>query len=690
MVEVKEVCKMSAETRKRARCVKEKALTPKIALKSVVSALLASSMLVGGLGTAEAKRRVRGTPVDHGDTFEVEVTVKRVVKRKSKRGKKRGKRRVKEVPMAVVCLDRTPGRIVTSDDGEEFRSYADEVKYLRRQARKKKGRKKRKFQSRLGTYQSILKAAQGKCVSAEIHSLEPYTGRFGEAEARILFERFAFGATPERISQAVAEGLDATVEDLLRVRDESHLDGPEADLRCDTYLAGHEQDDPEACSPGNPNDIEPDGIRLGLYHKFLYSPNPFRHRLFMFLHDERMAVSSQAAGRYERYGVVRHIDMLRAAAFTGDYRRFMQAWNQDLLGHLIWLDGASNKGTSPNENYAREFWELGTTGPADLDGNPVYSDIDLAQSALAFSGWIIEEDEEVDLQGESYRIDVRAYSPDRHANGTFTIFGGTPYEAQVSNSDDILRATFAHPRTAEHLAEDIWKEFINPYASPTAIKRLAKVIRDSDYNLIPVMRQVMKSESLYEAKSRKSIIKQPIDLVFGFLRTFNGYPLDFSRSQHWAIDALLSELGQRPLLPDTVFGWDSDKLAGEAFVLPWRNAVVEILEMDRDDYAEGGYDFHLRHLNGISGSSDLIDRYASWLNVTLNDQQKAHLETFLNFHRKQCRSWNRNSECQNGAETYLERELFDPSPLNQDDSTGVDKVHGLMAILMMMPEYRMK
>ena len=38
--------------------------------------------------------------------------------------------------------------------------------------------------------------------SGDAFSLAPYTGPFAEEQARTLFERFGFGAPPERIAQA--------------------------------------------------------------------------------------------------------------------------------------------------------------------------------------------------------------------------------------------------------------------------------------------------------------------------------------------------------------------------------------------------------------------------------------------------------------------------------------------------------
>jgi hypothetical protein len=543
----------------------------------------------------------------------------------------------------------------------------------------------------------MAKSVGEKCVKPPFLELDQFTGVFGKAEARSLFERFAFGASPARIDEAIADGLEVTVNKLTTAIPESNLGGLnldliEHDIRCDSYLAGHPIDKQDNCKPGNINDFSNEGARLGIYTRIVLSPNAFFHKLFMFLHDERMATSQQAANNNDRYSVVRHIEMLRKAAFTGDYRQFMREWNEDLLGHIKWLDGGSNKGISPNENYAREFWELGTTGPTDLNGNAVYSDRDLAQSALAFTGWLVDNDVSVDAAGEEYIIDVKAYAPDRHASGSFTVFTGTPWQATVINGEDVLKATFAHPRTAEHLAEDIWKEFINPWATPTSVKELAQKIRDSDYNLLPVLRTIMKSRALFNPRSRKSLIKQPVELLFGFLKTFPGYPVSrWENSSEWQqYDYYLDTMGQRPMLPPTVFGWNEKQLAGEAYVLGWRDVLIRMLSMDKESYEELKYDFYQNNLNGISNSQDLITRLSDILNVSLNANQITAMDNFMNYIRRQCQSWHNNDTCKSGASHFMERKLFDPSPQNEDGESGLFKAQGAMAILMMMPEYRMK
>jgi hypothetical protein len=409
--------------------------------KQWISLSVGCSILLMALSVANAepakkpkKKPIPPTPpvgsvVTGDDTFDVNV----VVGKESK---------------PIKCFKETPGFIQANTDGTtSFVSYAEQMNYLKKRLKMNRLslKAKKKIKKEQASYASLVKASGTECATPPFLELDPYTGTFGAAEARLLLERFAFGASPTNVSEAVAAGLDATIARLTTAVPESALglDAVESDMRCDGYLIGHPVDNQAACTPGNMNSFSDEGLRLGIYTRIVLSPNSFFHKLFMFLHDERMAVSQTAASSYERYSTIRHVEMLRRAAFSGDYLQFMREWNEDLLGHLKWLDGAVNKGSSPNENYAREFWELGTVGPTDLDGKAVYSDTDLAQSALAFSGWIVDSDTEVDGLGKEYRIDVKAYAPDRHAPGTFTIFAGTPFAASVVNSEDVLNLSSA-------------------------------------------------------------------------------------------------------------------------------------------------------------------------------------------------------------------------------------------------------
>ena len=68
----------------------------------------------------------------------------------------------------------------------------------------------------------------------------------------------------------------------------------------------------------------------------------------------------------------------------GNYREFLHAIVKD-PAILIYLDNNENKRESPNENLARELFELFTLG----EGN--YSENDVRESARALAGWHVSE-----------------------------------------------------------------------------------------------------------------------------------------------------------------------------------------------------------------------------------------------------------------------------------------------------------
>lgn len=631
-----------------------------------------------GIAAPKKKKKKKQLPpiveIQPGDVFDVTVNIEYKApekkKKKKKKKKKSGKKKVRSESVTISCYDKVPG--LTSQEGDKlfFSSFTREIKKL----------KKNKRNSPAGLrLKALLKAGTTKCESPTFLSLDRYQGTFGEAEARLLLNRFALGATPERIAQAVQEGLQQTVVNLTTYISHPSIDVADAELMCDGRMA----DDPEneGCDSLNPNDVYPNGVRYSFYHRFEYSPSPFFEKLFLFLHDERMTASLNAVGGSERHAIKKHIDLIRRAATTGDYTQFLRDWNSDHLGHLNWLDGATNKGQSPNENYAREFWELGSTGPTDLDGNPVYSDLDLAQSALAFSGWTTVRDEFEDSEGDSHSIYYAAFSDGLHAPGAKTIFNGTPYQATVYNGEDVLRATLAHPRTAEHLAEDLWKEFVNPFATPTAIRRLANVIRENNYNLIPVLRKLMVSEALYAARSRNTLIKHPIELYFGLVKATD-WPVEYS-----TMDYHLGLLNQRPFLPATVFGWDEKQLAGESYVFDWRDVVVRLFAQGKNSLEEQGYDIYTKLLPGQPTSMEVVDRFSSLLGLELNPNQKQVLDDYLNYSLIQCRSYHvEDYGCEVGK-LFQWRDAFDSHP----QAEGGDwKAKGLLTILATLPQYRVK
>ena len=605
----------------------------------------------------------------------------------------------------VVCLAKVPGKTTTKKRLIYFSPLKDEQTTLSR------SRKTSAIVKRLALLKILIKNGTTACTASsgsgggnggggtgggaggavpDYLSLEPYQGAFGFDEAQILFNRFAFGATPQQLKDAVTTGMSATVSRLFSLVDETMLESEAADIECDNWFTG----DPQAgnqnrqCDPANVNDLSRGGMRTALLYRFINSKNPLYQRLAFFLMDERMSVSANAARDCERHSIRTYLKSVYQGALTGDYRHYMESMNVDHLMHLRSLDGGTNHGglaLAPNENYAREFWELGTVAPTDLSGKPVYSDLDVANSALAFTGWNIDD---VTVNGNN--VCLASWVPLFHSGGNKTIFGGTPYQATVENADDVLAATFNHPRLAEHLAEDLWKEFVNPFATPTQIQQLAKIIRDNNYNLLPTLKTLMASKAMYAAQSRNSLIKHPLDLVIGFVKA-TGFPLYYRN-----YDGLLNRLEEQVLNPATVFGWDVKYLSGQQLQIEWWNALMDyFINVNIDDLKnESGFTYYKRFVEDLNAagqktSGAVIDRVAKDLGVPITPAQKAELDQMMNFYLStyQC-----PTQC-NGQPFKLIRNQYDTDPASTESGTdwnGQRRLRMLITALMELPSARTK
>ena len=102
-----------------------------------------------------------------------------------------------------------------------------------------------------------------------------------------------------------------------------------------------------------------------------------RERMTLFWHNH--FVSSQQKVKSGTL-MLRQNELLRRYAL-GNFAVLLHAVAKD-PAMVVYLDNATNRKASPNENFAREVMELFTLG----EGN--YRETDVKEAARAFTGWI--------------------------------------------------------------------------------------------------------------------------------------------------------------------------------------------------------------------------------------------------------------------------------------------------------------
>ncbi|MEY3646843.1 MAG: hypothetical protein RL127_1551, partial [Bacteroidota bacterium] len=153
--------------------------------------------------------------------------------------------------------------------------------------------------------------------------------------------------------------------------------------------------------------------------------------------------------------------LLRKYAF-GNFKQLVKEISIDPT-MLIYLDGNNSRGTSPNENYARELMELFTLGI----GN--YSEADIQQAAKALSGYQVKGLQAVYDATRSYK------------EATLTVFGKTA----KYNVNTLVDLIFEQKATADFICRKIYQNFVYYKADEVFVKKMADVFRANNYELKP-------------------------------------------------------------------------------------------------------------------------------------------------------------------------------------------------------------
>lgn len=270
-------------------------------------------------------------------------------------------------------------------------------------------------------------------------------------------------------------------------------------------------------------------IKLWWIKEMLVTPSPFTERMTLFWHNHFVSEISKV--QYARWSYEQNA-LFRTHAI-GNFKNLLIDVSTG-PAMMKYLDTSKNKKNKPNENFAREILELFTLG----EGH-VYTEEDIRESSRAYTGWQID-----------YSTAKFVWKVWSHDKGVKTFLNR---EGQFDGLD-VIDIILEQPRVAEYLAEKLWREFISEEADKTEIKRLAKIIRDNDYNLKPMMRALFMSKSFRDPKNRGILIKSPVELTIGTLRLLGLDPPDLKKV--WIHQ---KNSGQDVFQPPDVKGWRTGK-----------------------------------------------------------------------------------------------------------------------------------
>ncbi|MBK7938458.1 MAG: DUF1800 family protein [Lewinellaceae bacterium] len=278
------------------------------------------------------------------------------------------------------------------------------------------------------------------------------------------------------------------------------------------------------------------------------------HRMAFFLHQFNVVdILSFATTHFCDY-----LALLRWSAL-GNFKKFATKMVTDNC-MLRYLNNTENSKNNPNENFAREFFELFTigkgpqVGPGDYTN---YTEDDIVQAAKLFTGFRV--------RGQRNEIDPETMIPRggvnfaQHDTGvkTFsnsfqgaTIQGAANADAMWTELSALVDLVFAQPETAKNFCRRVYHFFVSRTITPEIesdiITPLANTMIAGNYEIKPVLEQLLQSQHFFDLDDSDNadeiiggLIKSPLELALQSI-SFYELPIPDPMTQSQAYNQFFS------------------------------------------------------------------------------------------------------------------------------------------------------
>jgi hypothetical protein len=390
----------------------------------------------------------------------------------------------------------------------------------------------------------------------------PYNGPFTEVEVLHLLRRTTFGARKVNVDQLKTMSPSAAVDFLI----------DNAVYPNDTPLNSYQSvyADTEGCPPGASwyNYAAPFNFDFSLTYfrtEWSFKPWWFGRMINQPAHIlEQMTLfwmnffGTQTADFNLSKAIWQHNRFLRNNAL-GNFRTIIKGITVD-PHMLLFLNGTYNSAYAPDENYARELQELFTIGKGPASG---FTENDVKAAARILTGWR-RKDEPDGTYGSFFKADEHETN-----NKQFSAFynnrviTGRSGAAGAQETDELIDMLLQHPECAKYLCRRLYRWFvyyvIDGATETNVIIPMANALVANNFNLVPVLKLLFKSEHFFDPLNMGCIIKSPVTMYAGMVREFNmnlqssNVERQYERWRHF--HEMCVDADQNVCDPPNVAGW---------------------------------------------------------------------------------------------------------------------------------------
>ncbi|TNE57177.1 MAG: DUF1800 family protein [Bacteroidetes bacterium] len=365
-------------------------------------------------------------------------------------------------------------------------------------------------------------------------SLVPLSGTLGHRRATHLLRRASFRFTKAQVDQLAGMSASQAVSSLLVTpplqMDQPVYDQPDTDpIENTTWLL------PTGLPLPDSQGVLRRYVSGWWLHEALHDPG-ITHKMALFYH-QFMITSILAYGNQHYFDYLR---LLRWGAL-GNFKKLATKLVTDNT-MLLYLNNHDNLKANPNENFAREFFELFTIGKGPQigpDDYTNYTEDDIALAARVFTGFRArglrdEYDPETGIPRgrvvlSQHDTNDKVFS-DKFQNTK--IVGAKTANDMWIELNAFVNMVFAQEATAKNLCRRLYRWFVSKNITQEIeddiITPLATTLRIGNYEVKPVIKQLLQSKHFFDEDDSDNtdeilggMIKSPLDMALQTITLFD-------------------------------------------------------------------------------------------------------------------------------------------------------------------------
>lgn len=345
-----------------------------------------------------------------------------------------------------------------------------------------------------------------------------YTGQWTDNEIIHLLKRTMYGAAIEDIAHFRDTGFTNAVDELV----DTVNTNPGEPIKVYTTDAGAAASDPDWSIPigrswvsvGTQSNLvnreRRDTIRCWWLNNMINQPRSIEEKMILFWSNH---VTIEFTAVTVGLMCYKYIKTLRQHAL-GNFKALVKQITID-PAMLAYLNGLQNTKSAPDENYARELQELFTVGKGP---DSHYTEDDVKAAARVLTGYQVNFTDAVSGFTQSrHDTDPKQFS----AFYNNTIISRPANQGQLE-TDDLIEMIFANAEVSKNICRRLYRYFvyhdITEDVETNIITPLAETFRNNNYELKPVLKQLLKSEHFFNTLQFGDTIKSPLDFTVGMIR----------------------------------------------------------------------------------------------------------------------------------------------------------------------------